>query len=93
MTDRVGRDSGMNCGAGMHRNGGSPFTVRGVIETRKAIIELCSPGYLLAGFDSDRRCRAVSYATGIRKIMEFSLGPFDLDATMINPSNERMNNG
>jgi hypothetical protein len=77
----------------MHRNGGSPFTGRGVIETRKAVIELCSPGYLLARFDADRHCRAVSYATGIRKIMEFSLGPFDLDATMINASNERMNNG
>ena len=67
--------------------------LRGVIETRKAIIELCSPGYLLAGFDSDRRGRAVSYATGIRKIMEFSLRPFDLDASIINASNERMNNG
>lgn len=77
----------------MHRNGGSPFTVRGVIETRKTVIEPCSPGYLFARPDPDRHCRAVSYATGVRKIVEFGSGPVGLDAIIIDAIKERLNDG
>jgi transcription antitermination factor NusG len=35
----------------------------------------------------------VSYATGVRKIVEFGSGPVELDATMIDAIKERLNNG
>ena len=61
--------------------------------TRKTVIEPLFPGYLFARFDLDKHYRAVSYATGVRKIVEFGSGPVELDATMIDAIKERLNNG
>ena len=61
--------------------------------TCKTIIAPLFPGYLFARFDVDKHCRAVSYATGVRKIVEFGSGPFELDATMIDAIKERLNDG
>ena len=60
---------------------------------RKTVIEPLFPGYLFARFELDKHCRAVSYATGVRKIVEFGSGPVELDATMIDAIKERLNNG
>ena len=61
--------------------------------TRKTVIEPLFPGYLFARFELERHCRAVSYATGVRKIVEFGSGPVELDATMIDAIKERLNDG
>ena len=61
--------------------------------TRKTVIEPLFPGYLFARFDLDKHCRAVNYATGVRKIVEFGSGPVELDATMIDAIKERLNDG
>jgi len=61
--------------------------------TRKTVIEPLFPGYLFARFDLDKHYRAVNYATGVRKIVEFGSGPVELDATMIDAIKERLNNG
>ena len=60
---------------------------------RKTVIEPLFPGYLFARFDLDKHYRAVSYATGVRRIVEFGSGPVKLDATMIDAIKERLNNG
>ena len=60
---------------------------------RKTVVEPLFPGYLFARFDPDKHCRAVRYATGVRKIVEFGSGPVELDATMIDAIKERLNNG
>jgi transcriptional antiterminator RfaH len=61
--------------------------------TRKTVIEPLFPGYLFARFVLERHYRAVSYATGVRKIVEFGSGPVELDATMIDAIKERLNDG
>jgi len=61
--------------------------------TRKTVIGPLFPGYLFARFELERHYRAVSYATGVRKIVEFGSGPVELDATMIDAIKERLNNG
>jgi len=61
--------------------------------TRKTVIEPLFPGYLFARFDLDKHCRAVNYATGVRKIVEFGSGPVELDATMIDAIKARLNDG
>lgn len=61
--------------------------------TRKTVIEPLFPGYLFAQFDLDKHYRAVSYATGVRKIVEFGSGPVELDSTMIDAIKERLHNG
>jgi transcriptional antiterminator RfaH len=61
--------------------------------TRKTVIEPLFPGYLFARFDIARHYRAVSYATGVRNIVEFGSGPVELDATMIDSIKERLNDG
>ena len=61
--------------------------------TRKTVIEPLFPGYIFARFELERHCRAVSYATGVRKIVEFGSGPVELDATMIDAIKERLNDG
>jgi transcriptional antiterminator RfaH len=60
---------------------------------RKTVIEPLFPGYLFARFDLDRHYRAVSYATGVRKIVEFGSGPVELDTTMIDAIKERVSDG
>lgn len=50
---------------------------------RKTVIEPLSLGYLFAQFAVERHYRAVGYATGVRKVVEFGSGPVELDATMI----------
>ena len=60
---------------------------------RKMVIEPLFPGYLFARFNLDKHCRAVSYATGVRKIVEFGSGPVELDVTMIDAIKERLNDG
>ena len=61
--------------------------------TCKTVIGPLFPGYLFARFDLDKHFRAVSYARGVRKIVEFGSGPVELDATMIDAIKERLNNG
>mgnify|MGYP001290723188 CR=1 FL=1 len=61
--------------------------------TRKTVIEPLFPGYLFARFYLDKHCRAVSYATGVRKIVEFGSGPVEVDTTMIDAIKERLNDG
>lgn len=58
--------------------------------TRKTVIEPLSPGYLFARFELERHCRAVSYATGARKVVEFGSGPVKLDETMTDGIKERL---
>ena len=41
----------------------------------------------------ERHYRAVSYATGVRKVVKFGSAPVKLDATMIDAIKERLNNG
>ena len=60
---------------------------------RKTVIQPLFPGYLFARFELERHYRAVSYATGVRKIVEFGSGPVELDATMIDAIKERLNDG
>ena len=60
---------------------------------RKTVIAPLFPGYLFARFDLDKHCRAVGFATGVRKIVEFGSGPVALDATMIDAIKEKLNNG
>src|SRR5688572_1777963 len=64
-----------------------------VRRTSKTIIEPLFPGYLFARFQLDKHYRAVSYATGVRKVVEFGSGPVEVDAAMIDLIKERMNNG
>lgn len=61
--------------------------------TLKPIIAPLFPGYLFARFDLDKHYRAVSYATGVRKIVEFGSGPVKLDANMIDAIKEKLNDG
>ena len=61
--------------------------------TRKTVIEPLFPGYLFAQFELERHYRAVSYAAGVRKVVEFGSGPVELDATMIDAIKERLNDG
>ena len=61
--------------------------------TRKTVIEPLFPGYLFARFDPNKHCRAVTYATGVRKVVEFGSGPVELDATMIDAIKGRLENG
>ena len=60
---------------------------------RKTVIEPLSPGYLFAQFELERHCRAVSYAAGVRKVVEFGSGPVELDATVIDAIKERLDDG
>ena len=61
--------------------------------TRKTVIQPLFPGYLFARFDLDRHYRAVSYATGVRKVVEFGSGPVELDTAMIDAIKERLVDG
>jgi transcriptional antiterminator RfaH len=61
--------------------------------TRKTVIQPLFPGYLFARFELGRHYRAVSYATGVRNIVEFGSGSVELEATMIDAIKERLNNG
>jgi transcriptional antiterminator RfaH len=61
--------------------------------TRKTVIEPLFPGYLFARFDLSRHYRAVSYSTGVRKIVEFGSGPVELDPIIIDAIKERLNDG
>ena len=61
--------------------------------TRKTVIAPLFPGYLFARFDLDRHYRAVSYATGVRKVVEFGSGPVELDTAMIDAIKERLIDG
>ncbi len=61
--------------------------------TRKTVIEPLFPGYLFARFDLHKHYRAVSYATGVRNIVEFGSGPVEVDETMIDAIKERLNDG
>jgi transcriptional antiterminator RfaH len=61
--------------------------------TRRTVIEPLFPGYLFARFDLEKHFRAVSYTTGVRKIVEFGSGPVELDATMIDAIKEKLNDG
>lgn len=61
--------------------------------TRKTVIAPLFPGYLFARFDLVRHYRAVTYATGVRKIVEFGSGPVELDPAMIDAMKERLTDG
>ena len=61
--------------------------------TRMTVIKPLFPGYLFARFDLSKHYRAVSYSTGVRKIVEFGSGPVELDAVIIDAIKERLNDG
>ncbi|HKQ36258.1 MAG TPA: hypothetical protein VJT11_13205, partial [Nitrospiraceae bacterium] len=44
-------------------------------------------------FEIDKHYRAVSYATGVRKVVEFGSGPVELDESMINAIKARLSDG
>lgn len=60
---------------------------------RKTVIEPLFPGYLFARFDISKHYRAVNYATGVRKIVEFGSGPVELDTVIIDAIKERLDDG
>ena len=64
-----------------------------ICRTRKTVINPLFPGYLFAQFELERHYRAVSYATGVRKIVEFGAGPVELDVIIIDAIKERLNDG
>ena len=59
----------------------------------KTVSEPLFPGYLFARFDLDKHGRAVSYARGVSKIVEFGSGPVELDVIIIDAIKERLNDG
>jgi transcriptional antiterminator RfaH len=61
--------------------------------TRKTVISPFFPGYFFARFNLDTHTRAVSYATGVRQIVEFGSGPVELDVAIIDAIKERLSNG
>jgi transcriptional antiterminator RfaH len=68
-------------------------TSKVIRRVRKTVVEPLFPGYLFARFELDRHYRAVSYATGVRKIVDFGSGPVELDEAMIVAMKERLNDG
>lgn len=61
--------------------------------TRKTVIGPLFPGYLFARFDLTEHYRAVSYARGVRKIVEFGLTPARVDEELIQGMKTRLCNG
>lgn len=61
--------------------------------TRKTVTEPLFPGYLFARFDLEKHYRAVSYATGVRRIVDFGSGPVELEVAMIDVIKERLSDG
>jgi transcriptional antiterminator RfaH len=61
--------------------------------TRKMVIQPLFPGYFFARFNLSKHYRAVNYATGVRKIVEFGSGPVELDTIIIDAIKERLNDG
>lgn len=61
--------------------------------TRKTVIGPLFPGYLFARFDLTEHYRAVSYARGVRKIVEFGSKPAAVDVALIDAIKEKLNNG
>ena len=60
---------------------------------RKTVIAPLFPGYLFARFDLMEHYRAVSYARGVRKIVEFGSNPAEVDVALIDAIKGKLDNG
>ncbi|TLY44372.1 MAG: hypothetical protein E6K58_03070 [Nitrospirae bacterium] len=60
---------------------------------RKTVTGPLFPGYLFARFDLNEHHRAVSYARGVRKIVEFGSTPARVDEELIQGMKTRLCNG
>jgi transcriptional antiterminator RfaH len=56
----------------------------------RTVISPLFPGYLFARIDLTQHYRAVSYARGIRKIVEFGTTPVEVDISLIDAIKSRM---
>ena len=59
----------------------------------KTVVEPLFPRYLFARFDINDRYRAVNYARGVLKIVEFGLKPAKLSESVIEAIRERLEDG
>ena len=60
---------------------------------RKTVIGPLFPGYMFARFDLTEDYRAVSYARGVRNIVEFGSKPAEVDVALIDSIKAKLNNG
>ena len=60
---------------------------------RKTVIGPLFPGYLFARFDLTEHYRAVSYARGVRKIVEFGSRPAEVDVALIDAIRVKLDHG
>ena len=61
--------------------------------TRKTVVDPLFPGYLFSRFDLKEHYRAVSYAKGVRKIVEIGSKPEEVDVALIDAIKAKLNNG
>ena len=59
----------------------------------KTVVEPLFPRYLFARFDINDRYRAVNYARGVLKIVEFGLRPAEVSESVIEAIRERLEDG
>ena len=61
--------------------------------TRKTVVSPFFPGYLFARFDLKEQYRAVTYARGVHKIVEFGSRPAIVDGVLIDAIKGKLSNG
>jgi len=61
--------------------------------TRRTVVGPLFPGYLFSRFDLKEHYRAVNYAKGVRKIVEFGSKPEEVDVALIDAIKAKLNNG
>jgi transcriptional antiterminator RfaH len=61
--------------------------------TRRRVVSPLFPGYLFARFDVNEHFRAVTYARGVRKVLEFDSKPAEVDEGLIEAIKANMNEG
>ena len=59
----------------------------------KTVVEPLFPCYLFARFDINDRYRAINYARGVLKIVEFGLRPAEVSESVIEAIRERLEDG
>jgi len=60
---------------------------------RTTVIEPLFPGYVFARCDMRERYRAVAYAKGVRKIVQFGASPAEVDESLIASIKDRLEDG
>jgi transcriptional antiterminator RfaH len=63
---------------------------RVIRRTRRIVVSPLFPGYLFARFNLKEHSRAVRYARGVRKILEFDSKPAEVDIALIDAIRENM---